>query len=209
MNKREFLDLLRYYLRAYPHNMINDIVADYEEHFHIGMEKGKTEEQISAELGSPKDIADEFLNSQTPPRPNYHSSCTGKNEHNNRKKRTSVPVLILIILAALFIGPTALGVLLAILGSALAIVLSLITTMIALAVSGVATLFANFVPIQSYIGIAGYTPHILTSLFLGIFLIGLAILFGFLIIYVVKLCVNGLKKLYLAIRWKLLKRRNE
>ena len=35
MNKREFLDLLRYYLRSYPANIINDMVADYEEHFRI------------------------------------------------------------------------------------------------------------------------------------------------------------------------------
>ena len=42
MKKREFLDLLRYYLRSYPYNMLNDIISDYEEHFQAGIENGKT-----------------------------------------------------------------------------------------------------------------------------------------------------------------------
>ncbi len=62
MNKRDYLDLLRYYLRDLPGVVVNDIIYDYEEHFNAGIENGKTEEQISEELGSPDDIAKEYLN---------------------------------------------------------------------------------------------------------------------------------------------------
>lgn len=208
MTKKEFLDLLRYYLKTYPDNMINDIVNDYEEHFQIGLEKGKPEEQICKELGSPKDIADEFINNQIPPKPNFNYTENRSYSHPP-KKGLSVPVIVLIVIAALLIGPATIGVLAALLISCFAVILSLLATILALGVSGIAALFANFIPIRSYAGIFGYTPHILTSFFLGIFLIGLAILLSYLSIRLIKLCAKGIRKLYLSIRWKLLKRRND
>lgn len=207
MTKKEFLDLLRYYLKTYPDNMINDIVNDYEEHFQIGLEKGKTEEQICKELGSPKDIADEFINNQIPPKTNF-SYTENRSYSQPPQKGLSVPVIVLIVIAALLIGPATIGVLAALLISCFAVILSLLATILALGVSGIAALFANFIPIRSYAGIFGYTPHILTSFFLGIFLIGLAILLSYLSIRLIKLCAKGIRKLYLSIRWKLLKRRN-
>lgn len=206
MNKREFLDLLRYYLRAYPENIINDIVSDYEEHFHIGKENGKSEEQICSELGSPKDIADEFLSSQTPPSPSYNNLDTNNNSFN-KPKTLSIPILILAILGALLVSPAALGVLAALFASFIAIIVSLLAVILALVLSGMATIAANFIPIHSYVGISGYTPHILTSFFLGIFLIGLSILIGWMTIQLLKLSAKGIQKLYLSIRWRILKRR--
>lgn len=61
MNRKSYIDLLRYYLRDLPKNVIDDIVMDYEEHFAIGVSGGKSEEEISEELGSPETIAKEFL----------------------------------------------------------------------------------------------------------------------------------------------------
>lgn len=61
MKKNEYLDLLRYYLSNLPKNVVDDIINDYEEHFSIGLENNKTEEEISDELGSPKFIAEQFL----------------------------------------------------------------------------------------------------------------------------------------------------
>lgn len=65
MNKKEYLDLLRYYLRDLPTLVVDDIIYDYSEHFSIGMEKGKTQEEISKELGSPDVIAREYLGGAT------------------------------------------------------------------------------------------------------------------------------------------------
>ncbi|KRG14904.1 HAAS signaling domain-containing protein [Lederbergia galactosidilytica] len=61
MNKREFLLELERYLRSLSTVEKNDILQDYEEHFTFGIEEGKSEEEISAALGSPKQLAREIL----------------------------------------------------------------------------------------------------------------------------------------------------
>lgn len=61
MNKNEFLTKLDSYLRKLPSEERQDILQDFEEHFTIGLEEGKTEEEISESLGSPSSIAKEIL----------------------------------------------------------------------------------------------------------------------------------------------------
>lgn len=61
MNKVTFLRLLRISLRGLPETEIADIVRDYEEHFNIGISKGKMEEEISAELGDPVELAKNYF----------------------------------------------------------------------------------------------------------------------------------------------------
>ena len=39
---------------------MKEILADYEAHFEEGKKEGLTEEEISKELGSPKDIYDSY-----------------------------------------------------------------------------------------------------------------------------------------------------
>ena len=60
MNKSEFLKKLESKLKGLPYNDIKEILSDYEEHFRIGIEKGKTEEEISTELGDIDQIAAQF-----------------------------------------------------------------------------------------------------------------------------------------------------
>ena len=55
MNRKEFIDKLKLYLQGMPESEIQDILSDYEEHFNIGISKGKSEEEIANELGEPKD----------------------------------------------------------------------------------------------------------------------------------------------------------
>ena len=47
MDKKNYLDLLKYYLKDFPDNVIEDIIIDYDQHFAEGIQNGKTEEQIS------------------------------------------------------------------------------------------------------------------------------------------------------------------
>lgn len=61
MNKKEFLGRLRKKLEKLPSHLVEDIIDDYIEHYELGKESGKTEEQISQELGSPDSIATEYL----------------------------------------------------------------------------------------------------------------------------------------------------
>ncbi len=57
MNKDEYIGKLTKLLRKLPKEEKQDIISDYEEHFMIGLEKGRTEEEISEALGNPKTLA--------------------------------------------------------------------------------------------------------------------------------------------------------
>ncbi|ABO65690.1 HAAS signaling domain-containing protein [Geobacillus thermodenitrificans] len=60
MNKQQFLTALETELKKLPHEEREEIIQDFEEHFYIGMANGKSEEEISQSLGSPKQIAKEI-----------------------------------------------------------------------------------------------------------------------------------------------------
>ncbi len=57
MNKKQFLDQLTVNLRGIPKEDRLDIISDFEEHFKIGMEKGRSEDELSESLGNPKILA--------------------------------------------------------------------------------------------------------------------------------------------------------
>lgn len=52
MNKEAYMSSLQAALQGFDEDLVQEIVADYEERFRIGAEQGKTEEQVIAELGS-------------------------------------------------------------------------------------------------------------------------------------------------------------
>ncbi len=60
MNKIEYLNALKEALKDTEESVMEEIVSDYEEHFQVGIEKGKSEEQICEELGSINDLVDEI-----------------------------------------------------------------------------------------------------------------------------------------------------
>ncbi len=57
MNKNEFMRKLKECLVGMNQTDKREILLDYEEHFLDGIKEGRTEEEISASLGDPKDIA--------------------------------------------------------------------------------------------------------------------------------------------------------
>ena len=57
MNKKQFLDQMTVNLRGIPKEDRLDIISDFEEHFKIGMEKGRREDELSESLGNPKILA--------------------------------------------------------------------------------------------------------------------------------------------------------
>ena len=61
MNKEKFLAALDVALKHISAEERQDILQDFEEHFSVGREEGKTEEEIAAGLGSPQQIAKEML----------------------------------------------------------------------------------------------------------------------------------------------------
>ena len=60
MNKIEYLDALKDALKNTDVSIMDEIISDYEEHFQVGLENGKTEEQICEELGSIEDLVNEI-----------------------------------------------------------------------------------------------------------------------------------------------------
>ena len=46
MNKVEYLEALKEALKDTDKDVMDEILSDYEEHFQVGMENGKTEEEI-------------------------------------------------------------------------------------------------------------------------------------------------------------------
>lgn len=66
MNKAEFLRTLETSLADFKEEERKDILYDYEEHFRIGEEAGKGDEQLIEELGDPEKIADQYRLSAEP-----------------------------------------------------------------------------------------------------------------------------------------------
>jgi len=61
MTKYQFMKQLDSLLKRLSSEERQDILQDFEEHYAFGLQAGKTEEQISASLGSPHQIAKELL----------------------------------------------------------------------------------------------------------------------------------------------------
>ncbi|TYQ12796.1 UNVERIFIED_CONTAM: putative membrane protein [Acetivibrio alkalicellulosi] len=60
MTKESFLEIISYQISSLPEEDRNEILYDYEEHFRIGIESGKTEEEIAKSLGDPKLLAKQY-----------------------------------------------------------------------------------------------------------------------------------------------------
>lgn len=141
MTQQEFIDLLTYYLRDLPPDVIEDIIQDYREHFALARQLGQSEAEISQELGSPYELAQEYLKNE---RIFIHEE-----ETENAAPRTSITTsrsanlkrlmvwLVILILAPLMIGLGlgTIGLVFALLVSLLAFALSFGTVGIMLAIS--------------------------------------------------------------------------
>lgn len=78
MNKSEYLSNLKEALKDTDESTMEEIVSDYEEHFQVGMEYGKSEEQICEELGSIEDLVEEIKEV-------YHTSDTEEKKSESDK----------------------------------------------------------------------------------------------------------------------------
>lgn len=177
MNKDEYLDLLQLYLKDLSYDEVQDILSDYEEHFQIGISKGKSEEEISKELGSPKDIANNFKGTSEI-NPSESKTNYSQKENiiysNDNTRRLLIGLLLIFFNLIIVLGPC---------------------------IAGVGILFASYLTAFSFIIAGGalllgfpitiLTPipslHILTTISLSIGFIGLGILGIILLVYITKL----------------------
>lgn len=64
MTKNKYLEELRKELKLNNVEDIDEIVAEYEEHFDFKIEEGLSEEEIAKKLSSPKEIAKEYISKE-------------------------------------------------------------------------------------------------------------------------------------------------
>lgn len=175
MTRDEFIKSLKSSLKKLPPEEVEDIVYDYEEHFQIGLSKGKTEEEISKELGNPKNIAKMY----------NASSRIDEAEHNPSTKN---------IFKAIF-SAMALGIFnfIIVLGPFIAIVallIGLFAISIGFVASGISSIFGTmFIPFSSFYVTFGVNS--ITSISFGIGLSALGALLFIGCVYLTKLLYKG------------------
>jgi uncharacterized membrane protein len=57
LNKKHFIEELKEELKKFPKEDMDSLIYDFEEHFNIGLKKGRNEAEIIKSLGTPKIIA--------------------------------------------------------------------------------------------------------------------------------------------------------
>lgn len=164
MNRVEFINTLKIELGNLPPSEVEDILYDYEEHFEVGLSKGKTEEEIARELGNPRSIAKSY-------KVNY--------KINNAENNPSTKNLFSAILAAVSLGffnlVFVLGPFLGLVG----LLIGIYAIGFAFSVSGIGLFIGPLLEplFPRYINI-GLHPLTSISFGIGLFALGLLILIG-------------------------------
>ncbi|MBI5679606.1 MAG: DUF1700 domain-containing protein [Methanobacterium sp.] len=127
MNKDEYLEKLTKLVKEMPKEDREDILSDYEEHFRIGLEKGRSEEELSKALGDPKTVVKQI-----------------KVEHiiNKAENKPSAGLMLEAVLAAAGLG---IFNLIFVVGP----VLVLVAIIIGLFVTGIAVIFSGILTMLS------------------------------------------------------------
>lgn len=114
MNRQQFMQAMEMYLRPMDRLERAELLADYDQHFELGLQEGRPEEEIARELGHPEEIAKEALGerfgthmSGTDP---YYGATYSEMQpprHNNRATRnffTAVGLLFLNLMLGIPLG---------------------------------------------------------------------------------------------------------
>lgn len=132
MTKSEFMNILEGLLNSIPYEDKKDIMYDYEEHFRIGLQNGKTEDEICNSLGEPKALAKLY-------RANYTLEVAQDRPSSANAIRAVFAAISLGFLNLVFVfGPFI---------AICAVVISLFVSALAVIISGIATIASPFIPI--------------------------------------------------------------
>lgn len=161
--KKQFLNELEGLLQGIPEADRQDILRDYEEHFQIGLENGKSEEEITADLGSPRTIAKEVS-------AEYHITTAKENQTAGNMFRAVIAILSLGFFNLVFVlGPF----------------IGLIGVMIALYSIPITLVTTPFL-IVAGLGLPASFAELMQIIFLFMTLFGLGTLFTIGLIYLTK-----------------------
>ncbi len=164
MNKKEFLGRLSELIKDIPEEEKKDILFDYEEHFRIGLEKGRKEEEIAVSLGDPKVIAKQS-----------RASCILK----KAEKTASVNNIMRAIFAAVGLGFFNLVIVLGPAIGLIGILVALFASAFAITISGVAVLFGTLIgPVFAWNVYIPFAAVVSIPLGIGLTALGLLSLIG-------------------------------
>lgn len=184
LNRTEFISTLRSGLKGLPENEIMDILYDYEEHFEIGLSKGKSEEEIARELGDPRKISKA-----------YRVSSTISEAENNPSPKNLLKAILSAMALGIFNVIIVLGPFLLVVG----LLFGLYTISLSFIVGGISaffgTIIAPFFPYSIHIDV-----HPITAISFGIGLVSLGLLIGIGSFYLTKLLYQGTIK---YLRWNI------
>jgi len=181
VNKKEFLGRLSELIKDIPEEEKKDILFDYEEHFRIGLEKGRKEEEIAASLGDPKVIAKQS-----------RASCILK----EAEKTTSASNIMRAIFAAVGLGFFNLVIVLGPAIGLIGILVALFAVAFAITISGVAVLFGTLIgPVFAWNIYIPFAAVVSIPLGVGLTALGLLSLIGafYLTKFFYKLSISYLK----------------
>jgi uncharacterized membrane protein len=129
MNKKAFLQQLRKGLKGIPKDDLEDILYDYEEHIDSALETGRSEEEITKDLGSPKKIAKQY-------KVEFYFNQAEKKGTTGSAFKAILAGLGLSIFGIMFVLPLIL--------SLYAVLISIFLSFVAVAVAGLVAAVAGF-----------------------------------------------------------------
>jgi uncharacterized membrane protein len=176
MNRAEFLNSLNSQLSRLSQEERNDILYDYEEHFSIGLEQGKTEEEIAKSLGDPRLISRQFI---------------ADSMVKQAVETKSIGSITRAVFAIAGLGFLNLIITVPIFFSLFAVLISLFAAAFSIAVSGLALILAPMAQpmFPDYVDMGGINPGVM--IFSGVGLTSMGILFFIGVVYLSKYFFKG------------------
>lgn len=110
MNKKQFINVLEKRLAPLPPQERRELISDVESHFLIGIQNGRSEEDIARELGDPNEMARDALGDRFP----NHTVNAGRSKGISGKIATRTGLffcgmLVVPLLITLWAGGVSLG----------------------------------------------------------------------------------------------------
>ena len=202
MKRVEFMDLLRYYLSELPKTVVDEILEEYNLHFQEGMSHGKTEEEISKDLGSPKTIAHEYLNyeSRKPKASNSSTSKKSKGFFRDGAGNLNWALILLLIVLSPFWG----SIVIALAATIFAIIVTVGALGISAIAAGVAVLVATLFPFLPFVDVGpGFTMlSPITRTFSSLAALVLGVIVIKLMINLIAFLSKKIRDKYRTYKWK-------
>lgn len=194
MNKKAYLDLLKFYLSSLPDGVVGDILSDYEAHFNMALASGKTEEEVARELGDPEAIAKDYLSFE-PKKTSRSNEDIIKDKTRKEKIFTYIGIGALILIAS----PLALVVL----ATIIALILGFLGTILGIFLGGVGTILGLFIGGGAAIVFSGSGSFsVLTNVLIGLTLISLSVFLAMVFVGLIRWLAGQIRDIYISLKWK-------